>query len=78
MRQKRPNDGNGNQVIPAISITFPDNSHCAMRDILNLHSQSADEVEEENGYLSEKATCWRWWAVTGSGSKRGSAASGNR
>jgi hypothetical protein len=35
MRQKRASAGNRSQVIPAISITFSDKWHCAMRDIFN-------------------------------------------
>jgi hypothetical protein len=41
MRQKRASAGNRSQVIPAISITFPDKWHCAMRDFF----EPPDEVE---------------------------------
>src|SRR5260370_15224838 len=45
MRQKRATDGNRNQVIPAISIIFPDKCHRAPRDILNLQTRWSKQMD---------------------------------
>ena len=50
MRQKRASAGNRNQVIPAISIIFPDKWDCAMRDIFNPQTR-----------WSRKMDTSRWW-----------------
>src|SRR5258708_17899881 len=45
MRQKRASAGNRSQVIPAISITFPDKWHCAMRDIFNPQTRWSKKMD---------------------------------
>src|SRR5258708_4641485 len=45
MRQKRASDDNRNQMIFAISITFPGRWHCAMRDIFNPQTRWSKKMD---------------------------------